>query len=239
VGGSPDASGGIELWEWPPGDGEAKAPVARRELHTDVIFRVAWSSDGRQLACASGDHAVSLIDASTLEVRRELTGHSAAVTSVVYLPGDRHLVTAGIDETLRVWDLATHAVIRSLNNHTAAVRDLAVQPHTNGTAPILASAGADRTVRLWQPLTGRLMRFARLPAEPLDVEWSADGTHVLVACRDGRLRVMDWETLVVQEQPGIEGWAYAVAATPDPQRVLLGGTAGKLLAIEWRPSSRK
>lgn len=224
AGGSPSEVGALEVWSWPEGE-----LMSRCQPHEDVIYRVAWRSDGQQLACAGGDHLASLINVDSLQVQRKLAGHSRAVTSVVYLPDDRFLVTAGLDETLRVWDLGTGEVIRSLTNHTSGVRDVAVQPHTAADSPVIASAGADRTVRLWQPLTGRMLRFAKVAAEPLDLEWSSDGSRILVSCTDGHLRVIDPATVsLLLDKPALDGWAYTVTSASDPENVLIGGSGGQL-----------
>ena len=36
---------------------------------------------------------------------------------------------------------------------------------------MVASASADRTIRIWQPTIGRLVRYVRLEAEPLSIAW--------------------------------------------------------------------
>ena len=151
--------------------------------------------------------------AGTVALR--LQGHSRGVLSVAFLSGDSFLVSAGIDRSLRIWNLAEQRVQRTLNNHTAAVHDVAIRP---GNSPRLtiASAGADRTVRIWWPLVGRLVRFAQLASEPLDIDWTPDGNRILAACRDGRLRVIDPETVeLLMDEPVLKGWAYTVAAAGD------------------------
>jgi len=142
------------------------------------------------------------------------------------------VLSAGVDQTIRVIDPAGRQTIRSLENHTAPVRDLALRRGVRDGPPMVASAGADRTVRFWQPTIGRLVRFARLPVAPTAICWTASGSHVLAACEDGRLRAVDPDTIAVTELPGqLEGWAHAVAMTPDGKAAILGGERGQLRRV--------
>ena len=122
--------------------------------------------------------------------------------------------------------------IRSFANHTRPVTDLAVRPGRDAKAPpTLVSVSEDRTVRLWQPTVGRLVRFARLDTVPLAVAWSRDGGRIFTACKDGRLRVLDPDTMDVTETlAGIDGVAYCLAVAPDG-RVLVGGQNGQVKRI--------
>jgi WD40 repeat protein len=68
---------------------------------------------------------------------------------------------------------------------------------------MVASLSDDRTVRLWQPTLGRLVRFARFKTRPSAAQWTADGRRLVVAFVDGRVRVLDPDTMkVVAEMPG-------------------------------------
>jgi WD40 repeat protein len=133
--------------------------------------------------------------------------------------------------------------VRTLDNHTAAVHALALTPPTEeerreGALPQLASASADRTVRIWQPTIGRLVRFARLPAEPLDIAWAPDAARIVAACDDGHVRVIDPLTAeVTADVPAIEGWAYAVAVAPDGRKALVGGEGGQLKVVSLKRES--
>ena len=75
--------------------------------------------------------------------------------------------------------------VRILDNHTGTIRDLATRPGDHAV-PYLASASADKTVRIWQPSIGRLVRFVRLPAEPLAIAWTSDGKRLAASCIDGK-----------------------------------------------------
>jgi WD40 repeat protein len=122
--------------------------------------------------------------------------------------------------------------VRTLDNHTDVVRDLAVRPGDHALA-MIASAGADRTLRFWQPEIGRLVRFARLPGEPLAIAWTGGGERLVVACTDGHMRVIDPDTLeIVLDQLAVEGWAYEVAVAPDGRAAAVAGSGGQIRRLE-------
>ena len=102
---------------------------------------------------------------------------------------------------------------------------------------MVASAAGDRSVRFWQPTIGRMVRYARLVAEPLDIAWLNDGSRVVVVCDDGRLRVIDSETVeVTLDIPAVAGWAYSLAVHPTDGSVVVGGVNGQVRRVVPRSS---
>jgi WD40 repeat protein len=227
AGGHPSVEGTVEFYRWP-----TKELIHRLSPHDDVVYAVAWQSDNKQLALASGDARVGIVsvaNGSTEPPAQYLDGHSRAVLAVAFLPNDGGLLSGGVDQSIRVWDVATGTTRRTLTNHTRAVNDLKVRPNTDSQAlPMVASAGDDRTVRFWQPTIGRLVRFVRLDSPALALTWTADGQVLWAACRDGKVRAIDPEiAAVTKELPAIDGVAYALAIAPD-ESILVAGSNGQL-----------
>ena len=233
AGGKPGDGGRVVLVNWPRGTQERVIDAG-----ADAIYCAAWYADGRKLALACGDKKVHLVSAD-VEASRSLEEHSAAVLAAVAMPreSDWLLLTAGRDQTIRLWSAkAPEKSLRSLDNHTAAVVDLSLRPAAGDAVPIVASAGADRTVRFWQPTIGRMLRFSRLPSPPLAICWTADGQHVCAACQDGRVRVVALQTArVVTEHTAISGWAYSIALAPGGKSLLVGGERGQLKIVPLDP----
>lgn len=225
-GGEPANEGTVDVYSWPNLE-----RIARNDEHADVVYAVAWSGDSTRWASAGLDRVCLVGEAANARVVHRLAGHSRGVTAVCWLADNQTLITAGLDHSLRVWDGKRGHLVRTLDNHTQPVQTLAVRPAADeASLPMLASAGEDRTVRLWQPTIGRMVRFARIEgAAPLAMAWSTDGRWIVVSGTDGRLRVIDPETVqIVRDLPAIEGWAYSLAVHPNSRDVLVGGAKGAL-----------
>ncbi len=225
AGGSPSEEGLVEVFAWPSGES-----LYVLSGHEDSVLAVVWK-DNSSLATASLDHVVAVWDVEILKTVQRLKGHSRGVSALCYLAEQQLLISAGLDQNLRVWSTESAEMIRTLNNHTKEVHDLALRPVVAGL-PLVASVSDDRTVRLWQPTTGRMVRFAKLNTIPLAVAWLPDGSQVAVAAADGRVRLIDPDTVeVIDDIPAVDGWAYSLGVHPTDGSLLVGGRNGQLKRI--------
>lgn len=225
-GGYPAEEGVVEIFSWPAG-----ASVTRLKGHEDSVSAVAWRDESRLLT-ASLDREIKLWDVAGGTAVHTFQGHSRGVSALCLLKDGRTLVSAGDDQSVRVWNLDSGQLVRSLSQHTGSVHRAALRPGDGGL-PMVATAAGDRTIRLWQPTIGRMVRYARLDAEPLNIAWLPDGSRIVAACVDGRIRVVDPDKVkVTRNLPAIDGWAYSLAVHPTDGSVLVGGTGGQILSIE-------
>lgn len=226
AGGTPGESGSVAVLSWP-----GRETLQRIAAHTDVVYRVAWSPSGAEFATASADSSCRIFAAQSGKERVRYTGHSQAVLTIAYLPDGASLISAGVDQTLQLWSGASGERIRGLDNHLGPVNDLAVRPAANqATPPVVVSISEDRTVRIWQPTIGRLLRFAKLDSVPRCVAWAAAGNRILVGCNDGHVRWINPDTVELEHSaPAIQGRLHTLLGGPEDQW-LAGGEQGE---IRW------
>jgi len=97
---------------------------------------------------------------------------------------------------------------------------------------MVASAAGDRTIRFWQPTIGRMVRYVRLESAPLEIAWLNDESHIAAACIDGRVRIIDADTVEVRmDLPALDAWAYALAVHPTDGSLALGGPDGQVRRV--------
>jgi len=228
AGGVPADGGSIEIARWPGGESAWRAAP-----QDDLIYGVAWRGDGRTIATGSIDRTVAVLDTANGDVLRRIEGHSRGVMAVAYLAEPELLLSAGIDQSIRVWQPDNSDALRNLDNHTQPVYDLVLRPgQPEGTLPMVVSVSEDRTMRLWQPTIGRLVRFLRLDSAPLAVTWTPDGLWIVAVAKDGHVYRVDPDTVEVLERiPAVDGWAYSLAMHPTGREVAVGGEHGELRRV--------
>jgi WD40 repeat protein len=237
-GGEPGQSGQVEIFDWPPNQQSAKPRQVLR-VGDDSLYSVAWSPDGKLLAVAGLDGTGRILDVSTGRERLQLSGHSRGLTGIEFLSAQR-LVTSSLDGSVRVWDAESGELLRTLANHTGPVTAICLGPEREpARLRMVASIGDDRTVRLWQPEIGRMVRFARLPAKPLAVTWisrspiaaSHDGL-LAVACLDGQVRLVAVDTAeILAEQEVLDGPAFCAAVSEAKETLIVAGHRGQARRI--------
>ena len=89
----------MSLWEISTGK-----EVRKFEGHTDNVYSVAFSPDGRYALSGSGDETMRLWDISTGKEVRTFEGHNDRVYSVSISPDGRYALSGSSDRTLRLWE---------------------------------------------------------------------------------------------------------------------------------------
>ncbi|MBL9128706.1 MAG: WD40 repeat domain-containing protein [Verrucomicrobiales bacterium] len=239
AGGTPGEHGEVRLFGWPDG-----RDAGRRRIPSDLANALDFDPSGSRVVVGGGDGIARIWDLEAFETApalagapplRELrlVGHSGPIYAVAWEPTGRSIATAGADRSIKLWDAATGGLLRTLSQHNEAIRAMAFRPHSAvgadaETPTTLATAGDDRTVRLWQPALGRMVRIVRgHPGQILSLAWMPDGTSLISGGTDGVLRAIDGGSdSILGEVHDHDDWIYAVAVGPDGSRIASADASG-------------
>jgi WD40 repeat protein len=179
----------IRLWDM------ATRQQIGQPLHTEAVFSVDFSPDGKTLVSGSQDGTILLWDITTRQqIGQPLTGHTEPVTSVAFSPDGKILALGNHNGKIVLWDVATHQNIGVLTNYTSVVR-VAFSP--DGKLLILGSD--DGTISLWDVAMRKQLSKPLKGQTDLgeSVDFSLDWKTLASGGDDGTIVL--WDVMTYQE----------------------------------------
>jgi U3 small nucleolar RNA-associated protein 13 len=149
-----------------------------RKAHEKDINAIATNYNSTLFASASQDRTVKIWSTEEGETQGVLRGHKRGVWSVKFAPkntpsisgdsgaassGRGLIITGSGDKTVKVWSLSDYSCIRTFEGHTNSILKVLWVPSLQQDAgervktqpsPLLASAGSDGLVKIWDASTG-------------------------------------------------------------------------------------
>jgi WD40 repeat protein len=169
--------------------------------HTARVRAVSFTPDGKQLVSVSEDKSVRIWDVDSGACLRVLyppagPGLEGLLYAGALAPDGKTLAVAGYglkfpDIPVYLIDLESGAVKLALRGHTDTVMCLAFSP----TGHLLASAGYDKTIRVWSTGTGEcLYTMQGHKGTIYGVAFAPEGPRLATAAEDKTARVWDFTT---------------------------------------------
>jgi hypothetical protein len=200
--------------------GLSYSPDGTRLLLADAAAQVhlAWASNLTGLAPQAMDQAQPWVKYNGPHARAVAVTADAGRWVAVTPDGRRLLHNGG-------WP---GPVPGELRGHTDVVLALAY----NTTVQRLATAGRDRTVRVWNSTDGQSVELRGHRGAVTGVSWTADGTRLASCSDDGTVKVWDPAAgLEVLTLKGFEGGPSAVAFGPDGRHLAVAVEQRQLAAV--------
>ncbi|QDL12402.1 serine/threonine protein kinase [Brasilonema octagenarum UFV-E1] len=198
--------------------------------HTDWVWSVAISPDGKTLVSASIDKTIKIWNLQTGELKSTLTGHTDSVNSVAISPDGKTLVSGSWDNTIKIWNLQTGELKSTLTGHTYWVVSVAISPD----GKTLVSGSFDSTIKIWNLQTPELQStLTGHTYSVYSVAISPDGKTLVSGSTDSTIKIWNLQTPELQSTlTGHTNVVTSVAISPDG-KTLVSGSADKTIKI-WR-----
>jgi WD40 repeat protein len=100
----------------------------------------------------------------------QLFEHQGLVNCLEFL-GDRYLLSGASDGEICVWNVSDWSCAKTMRGHGKAVTDLSIHP----SGKVALSVGDDKTVRLWDLMSGQLAATIRRKKPAALIQWSPSG----------------------------------------------------------------
>ncbi len=196
--------------------------------YASSLTSIAVAPKGRLLACGTMDGQILLIDSKSGKLKRSISGHEGAVTSVSFVDKPSSIISCSRDRTTRLWNTTSKEEPVVLK-HASEVRILTISVSSRKGA----SGARDGEVKVFSPSSLKCIK--NLQAHRSDISgilFIEDEKKIVTSSYNGECRVWDLSTYEIVETLAKKGPRIrSMASTPDGSFVFLGCHGGTILKI--------
>lgn len=149
------------------------SPVFIFPAHSGCIKALAIG--GRFLASGSSDEIIKLYDLKKLREIGHLTQQDGTITALEFHESS-HLVSASEDGTLCIFRSKDWELLKTLKGHKERANSIAIHP----SGKLALSTGKDKTLRMWDLVSGHQAFKSKLQNECEKLIWSQNGENYLL-----------------------------------------------------------
>ncbi len=163
--------------------------------HDSGVSAVGFSRDGRSVF--TGAYSAGVVyqwDAQSGENIQQFTASAAAIYHLIVSLDGEHVIGGG-NGGVTAWNIISGAQIWDYHGAGFSVDIAALAPDGS----VLATAGTDGMLRLWNPETGEVLRQLKgFDAVPYSLDFSPDGSRLITNGGNNQLQLwyLNWHDLV-------------------------------------------
>ncbi len=211
--------GKLRVWKLTPGARVLSLPAPKG---FGVANAVAVAPSGRRAAVGDAAGHLLVFDLPTGKMEKTLEVPQGEIAGLAWSPGaGKWIAAVGAEETVSLFEAATGART-ALEGHTGPVNAVAFHPE----GKLLATAGSDGTVRLWDVGSPAPRATINASEKPLNaVAFSVDGKLLAAGGEDHGVRI--FETQSRKQKRKIEGLPAAVLSLAFSPHASILATSGR------------
>lgn len=221
----------VRMWAVPSGKFFFSIPFGR-----SAVTALEFSPGGKTLALAHADGHVNLWEAVERTDGPMLSGPASEVRALAFSPDGTRLATALADGQIGIWDLETRKEVKHVAAHPGGAWSVSW-----AAGGLLASAGQDGAVKIWDGKTGALVRACGKghgkPARA--VAFSPDGATLASGGEDTLIKLWDVaQGAEISTMMWVMNPIHHLAWMADNKRIV-AGSGGRYIGVFDRATNRR
>ncbi|CAA0836935.1 transducin family protein / WD-40 repeat family protein [Striga hermonthica] len=174
--------------------------------HSNEVWFLQFSHDGKYLASSSGDGLVIIWEVSVdgrVFLKYQFSGHQKPVSYISWSP-DKYqlLLTCGLEETIKMWDVTSGECLRTYQKNGLGMVSCAWAPHSKS----IFSGATDKSIIMWDLEGNELDCWkGQRTTKISDLGVIMEGKVFVTVCKENAILLFEWETkterFIEEDQP--------------------------------------
>ena len=201
--------------------------------HGSWVTALSWSVDGNYLVSGGRDGAVKIWNTSIKSIPVLPKEKISTYYATAFSPADELLAVGRTSDLhIKVWNLSTGEEILQLDKPGETTLCAVFSKDTK----LVAAGGMDRTVKIWETGTGKLLSTISGKESFYGINFSPDGALLVTGDKEGEVKV--WEVSTGRELANFSGSNSYFRAVFSPDGKMLATADRDGVIMLWEFASR-